>query len=419
MSSMKEVYLDYAAAAPLDSRVFKTIKEVFRDFGNPSSLHASGLRARKIIEKSRREILEILGDPAGKIIFTGSGTEANNLAILGISRAYKKFGDHIIVSKIEHPSVLNTAKQLEKEGFKVTYLDVDHDGIVSLKSLKKALQKNTILVSIMYANNEIGVIQPLNEIAKIINATRKTRIHSNYPKKNHSGHSDAFIIWDRFPLFHTDAVQAFNYLDCDVKKLGVDLLTLNGSKIYGPKGIGCLYLKSGVKLEPLMFGGEQEFGWRPGTENIPLIRGLAAAIILGEKIRPKEAKRLTVLRDWLIKKIEAKIPKIHLNGHRKNRLPNNINFSFADIEGESLILRLDAKGIRTSSGSACTSERLEPSHVLLALGLPPEIAHGSLRITLGRGTTKKDLEYFIRVLPKVVEELRQLSPIKLKRKYLK
>jgi len=407
---MKEIYLDYAAGAPVDVRVISAINKELKNFGNPSSLHSSGLKTRNSIEKSRKAILEILGDIRGRIIFTSSGTEANNLAILGIARAYKQYGNHLITSKIEHPSVLNAFKKLETEGFDVAYLDVDHDGIIKLDELKKSFRKNTILVSIMYANNELGTIQPIAKISSIIRNFRNG--NSKFEIRNSK-------LKAAMPLFHTDAIQVFNYLDCNVKKLGVDLLTLNGAKIYGPKGIGCLYVKSGIKLEPLMFGGEQEFTIRPGTENNALINGFAEAIKLAGKLKVKEAKRLILLRDWFIKEIQKTIPRVHLNGHPKNRLPNNTNFSFADIEGESLVLRLDGYGIRTSTGSACSSSRLEPSHVILALGISPEIAHGSLRITLGRNTTKKDLEYVLKVLPKVVEDLRRLSPFKLGKKYLK
>jgi cysteine desulfurase len=411
---MKEIYLDYAASAPVDRRVIKVINKAFKIFGNPSSLHSSGLKSRKIIEKSRLEILKILGDPAGRLIFTGSGTEANNLAILGIARAYKKFGNHLITSKIEHPSVLNAFKKLETEGFDVAYLNVDRNGIVKLNEFKKSLQKNTILVSVMYANNEIGTIQPISEIARIISNFGKQIANRKAQSAN-----DLRFALSAMPLLHIDAIQAFNYLDCDIEKLSVDLMTLNGSKIYGPKGIGCLYLKKNVKIEPLILGGEQEFGLRPGTENTANIAGFGEAIKLTEKLRKHETKRLKTLRDWFIKKVQKIIPKTRLNGHSKNRLPNNINFSFADIEGESLVLRLDALGIRTSTGSACSSERLEPSHVILALGAPPEIAHGSLRITLGRKTTKKDLEYVLEVLLKIVEDLRRISPIRMNKKYMR
>jgi cysteine desulfurase len=336
-------------------------------------------------------VAKILGAGPEEIIFTGSGTESANLAISGIAKAYKNKGNHIIVSKTEHKAVLESAKKLEKEGFRITYLNVDSQGIIKLNELKKALDRKTILVSIMYANNEIGTIQPIRKISQIIKKFRRENL---------------------LPAFHSDACQAAGALSLKVNDLGVDLLTLNGSKIYGPKGVGCLYVNKNYKIEPLIVGGSQESGLRAGTENQALIVGFAEALKLAEQLRKKEGQRLRNLRNYFIKKVLKLIPHCQLNGHPKKRLPNNINLSFAGIEGESLVLKLDQYGISASTGSACTSYDLAPSHVLSAIGLPDNLAHGSLRLTLGRKTTKEDLDYVLKILPKIMEELRKMSAIK-------
>lgn len=396
---LKKVYLDYAATTPVDAKIVKAMLPYFdKFFGNAGSLHQLGREAKVAIFKARETIAEILNCRIEEIFFTGSGTESDNLAIWGVANANKTSGHHIITSNIEHPAVLIPCQQLEKKRFKVSFLEIDKDGILPLNSLKKAISDQTILVSVIYANNEIGTIQPIEEIGRILKEIREER------KKKRLN----------VPIyFHTDACQAAGYLDLDVQKLGVDLLTLNGSKIYGPKGVGALYVKSGTKIEPIIFGGGQEGGLRSGTENTPGIVGLAEALKIAQKERKRETKREKKLRDYLVQGILKKIPKVVLNGHPKKRLPNNINVSILDIEGEAMLLRLDHYGISASTGSACHSNSLEPSHVLLALGRPYEFAHGSLRFTLGRYTTKKEIDYVLEILPKIVAELRKISPVKI------
>ncbi|MCD6109226.1 cysteine desulfurase NifS [bacterium] len=382
------IYLDHAATTPMDPLVYEVMKPYFIDkFGNPSSIYQTGQIAKNAIEKSRLQVAEILNAKPEEIIFTSGGTESDNLAILGVARANKHKGKHIITSNIEHHAVLHACEALEKEGFEVTYIPVEKNGIVSPDKVKKAMRDDTVLVSIMYANNEIGTIQP---IAKIGRTCKKRGIP-----------------------FHTDACQTTGALMLDVDKLHLDLMTINGSKMYGPKGVGVLYIRKGIALSQIMYGGGQEKKIRPGTENVPAIIGFAKALEIAEKEREKESKRLTKLRDYMIKEILNKIPKTQLNGDAINRLPNNVNISILEIEGESLLLRLDMKGISASSGSACTSGSLDPSHVILALGKPSFVAHGSLRFTLGRSTTKKDIDYVLEVLPKIAEDLRAISPISL------
>jgi len=387
------VYLDHAATTYIDPRVFQKMRPYLTSaYGNASSLYLLGRQAKAAIEKARQDVAKILGASAQEIIFTGSGTESANLAIFGIAKAYQNKGNHIIVSKIEHKAVLESAKKLEKEGFRITYLNVDSQGIVKLNELKKALNKKTILVSIMYANNETGTIQPIKKISKIIRKFRKN---------------------NDLPVFHSDACQAAGALSLKINNLGVDLLTLNGSKIYGPKGIGCLCINKNYKIEPLIVGGNQEMGLRAGTENAALIVGFSEALKLAERLRPAESRRLKNLRNYFIKKALKIIPHGRLNGHPQKRLPNNMNLSFEGVEGESLVLKLDQRGISASTGSACTSSELTPSHVLLAMGLSEDLAHDSLRLTLGRKTTKKDLDYVLKILPKIVENLRKISAIKI------
>ncbi len=388
---MPKIYLDHAATTYIDPRVLSKMKpHLTSAYGNASSLYSLGRQARTAIEKAREDVARVLGASSEEIIFTGSGTESANLAISGIAKAYQKRGNHIIVSKIEHKAVLESAKKLEKEDFKVNYLNVDQNGVVKLSELKKFLNKKVVLVSIMYANNEIGVIQPIKEISQIIKKFRKDNL---------------------LPAFHADACQAAGALNLKVNNLGVDLLTLNGSKIYGPKGVGCLYVNKNYKIEPLIVGGSQEMGLRAGTENTALIVGFAEALKLADKLKRNESQRLKKLRDYFIKKVLKTIPHSWLNGHPQKRLPNNINISFSGLEGESLVLKLDQYGIAASTGSACTSSELAPSHVLLALGLSEDLAHGSLRITLGRKTNKKDLDYVLNILPKIVEQLRKISAV--------
>jgi cysteine desulfurase len=415
---MKRIYLDHAATTYLDPKV-KAAMEPFwtKNFGNASTIYKEGIEARNAMNAARKKIASLIGANPDEIIFTNGGTESDNLAILGVARFYrpnclffsrlnpqagsdadsknKQFGrrPHIITSKIEHHAVFNSCEALAREGFKVTYLNVNKDGIVDLKELKKSLKKDTILVSIMYANNEIGTVQPIKEIAKVIRNFRKA-------EPSASG-----------PLFHTDAIQAAGYLDLNVQKLGVDLMSVNASKIYGPKGIGFSYIKRGVRLSPILYGGSQEKGLRPGTENIPEIAGLAKALEISQGMREKESRRLITLRDYLVKSILKKIPRSSLNGHPVLRLPNNVNMTISGVEGESLILYLDAAGISCSTGSACTSSSLEPSHVIVALGKSKEDAHCSVRFTLGRKTQKRDMDYLLKILPDIVKKLRKTSAI--------
>jgi cysteine desulfurase len=369
--------------------VFEAMKPYFEDiYGNPSSFHTPGLEAKKALESSRETIAKCLNCESKEIIFTGSGTESCNMAIKGIAYALMNQGKHIISEKTEHHAVLHSLEWLEKtHDFEVTLLDVDDSGLISLSELEGAIRDDTILISVMYANNEIGTIQPISEIAEIA--------------KKHN------------VLFHTDACQAGGLLDIDVQHLGVDLMTLNGSKIYGMKGTGLLYKRTGVKIEPWLHGGSHEFGMRAGTENIPGIVALAKALELGQAECEVEGKRLIEMRDYLIKNITEKIPETFLNGHPTKRLPNNVNISFLNVEGESLTLMLDFEGIYVSSGSACTSQSLKPSHVILSLGLPYEASHGALRFSLGKRTIKEDIDYVIEKLPGIVERLRAISPIQL------
>jgi len=390
---MKRIYLDHAATTYTDPQVIKAMLPYFdKYYGNPSTIYHEGRTAKSALETARARTAKILGAKPAEIVFPSGITESDNLALLGVARASKSQGKHIITTNIEHSAILASVNRLEKEGFKVTYLPNDKYGLIDPKNLKKAIRKDTILISIIYAHNEIGTIEPIEKFSKIIKEAEKKLKNRIY--------------------FHTDAAQAPGLLPININKLGVDLMTFGGSKIYGPKGIAVLYVKDNVVIEPIMFGGHHEAGLVPGTENVPGTVGLAKALTLVEKKRLKEAKRLTTLRDYLIKKIQTKIPRVYLNGHPIKRLPNNINFSFKGVEGESLILQLDKYGIATSTGSACSSGNLKPSATLLALKMPQELAHGSLRITLGKKTTKKNIDYFINSLIKVVNKLRLISAIK-------
>ncbi len=382
---MKRYYFDYAAATPVDPEVEKAMRPFWsKVFGNPGAVHSFGQEASAAIFKSRKSLADILGCKYDEIIFTGSATEANNLALRGTIK--EKSNPKIIVSSIEHDSVLDTAKILEKEGTRVIYLPVSKNGIVDLEKLKESLDEQTVLVSVMYANNETGTVQPIREISKIINNFRSQK-------------------GSRYPLFHTDAVQAFNYLPCKADDLGADLMTLSSQKIYGPKGIGMLYArrpaKSAKTLEPIITGGGQEFGLRSGTENAPGIIGFAKAAEIADKLRSKESKRLTKLRDYLIKGIKKAIPGAELNGDGKNRLPNNINVYFPKSEAQELIIKLDLAGFALSPGAACSARVCKPSHVLKAMGHSDERATHSARITLGRGTGKKEVDLLLKNLSKV------------------
>src|SRR3989339_93021 len=382
----RSIYLDHAATTPVDPIVKKAMDPFFtEEFGNPSAFYEIGLIAGEALADARARIAKILGCTSNEVIFTGSGTESDNLAILGVARAKGK--GHIITSAIEHHAVSDTIEHLKEEGFTVTVLPVDKYGLVDPRVLEKEIKTETILVSVMYANNEIGTVEPIKELASIC---RKKGV-----------------------LFHTDACQAGGALPINVKKLGVDLMTINGSKIYGPKGVGCLYIRSGIKLEPIVYGGGQERGLRSGTENVPGIIGFAKALELAQKNCTSENKRLIKLRDKLIKGLTTKIPKCFLNGHPTKRLPNNVNITILDIEGESIILFLNELGVYASTGSACTSKSLDPSHVITAIGLPYEAAHGSIRFTLGHSTKESDIDFVLEIMPKITSILRKISPLNL------
>ncbi|MDD5108448.1 MAG: cysteine desulfurase NifS [Candidatus Omnitrophica bacterium] len=383
---MKKVYLDYAATTPVDPQVLGAMEPYFFEkFGNASSLHAYGQEAKKGLEDSRQMLADSIGAKPEEIVFTSGGTESDNFALLGIAYALEKKGNHIITSTIEHHAISEPAKFLEKKGFKVTYLGVDKDGLVSCDDLKKAITDKTILVSIMHANNEIGSIQPIARLSEIAK--------------------------EKGICFHTDAVQTFGHIPINVNELNVDLLSLSAHKFYGPKGVGALYVRKGTRLETFMRGGDQERGRRASTHNVAGIVGTAAAIALCQEKMESEIKFQSALRDKLIQEIPLRIPEVRLNGHPTKRLPNNVNFSIKYIEGESMLLSLDMLGIACSTGSACTSSSLEPSHVLLAIGLNHETAHGSLRVTLGRWTKESDIDYLLEKLPPVVQKLRAMSPL--------
>lgn len=382
----KIVYLDHAATTYVKPEVFEAMKPYFCEhFGNASSIYGIGRESKKAVEEAREKVAKAIGAQAREIYFTGSGSEADNWALKGFAAANKKKGNHIITTNIEHPAVLNTCKYLEAEGFEVTYLPVDSDGLISLEELKKSIKGTTILISIMFANNEIGTIQPIQEIGAI-------------------AHEKGII-------FHTDAVQAIGNVDIDVEKLNIDLLSLSAHKFYGPKGVGALYVKKGVKISSYLHGGQQERGKRASTENIPGIVGLGRAIELAAGNMEAYNKKLLNLREKTIEGLLAKVPYIRLNGHRTNRLPGNVNMSFQYIEGESLLLMLDMQGVCGSSGSACSSGSLDPSHVLMAIGLPHEIAHGSLRLTFGDENTEEDVDFILEEIPKIVSRLRDMSPL--------
>ncbi len=382
----KFIYVDNSATTPVKPEVLDAMMPYFKqEFGNPSSIYTAGRRAGAAIEEARASIAETLKCKPREIYFTSCGSESDNWAIKGAAMAQRKKGNHIITSAIEHHAVLHTCQYLEKNGFRVTYVGVDENGIIKLDELKAAICEDTVLITVMMANNEIGTIQPIEEIGKIA--------------KEHK------------ILFHTDAVQAVGQLDIDLSKLPVDLLSISGHKFGAPKGIGLLYIRSGVRIDNFVHGGGQERGKRAGTENTPYIVGLAKALRLATDAREEHVKKMTELRDLYISEVEKRIPYIRLNGHRTQRLCTNANFSFSFIEGESLLLMLDMNGIAASSGSACTSGSLDPSHVLLAIGLPHETAHGSLRVTFGDDCTKDDVMYIVDTLEKVVSRLRDMSPL--------
>ena len=385
---MKRIYMDHAATTPTDIEVVREMEPYFtQKYGNPNSVHSFGQEAREAVEEARKKVARLIGANPSEIIFTSGGTESDNYAIKGIAWANQKKGNHIITSQIEHHAVLHSCHFLEKHGFKVTYLPVDKYGLIDPGDVKKAITGKTVLVTIMHANNEIGTIEPIRDIAKI---TKEAGVY-----------------------FHADSVQTVGHIPIEVNELGVDMLTMSGHKLYGPNGVGVLYLRKGIRIESLMDGGSQEKNRRAGTENVAGIVGIGKAAELAEKrLAQGEEDKIIKLRDKLIKEILNKVENVRLNGHPSNRLPGNVNFCFEFIEGESMLLNLDMEGIAASSGSACTSGSLEPSHVLLAIGLPPEIAHGSLRLSLGKDNTEEEVDYLIDILPKIIKKLRALSPFK-------
>ncbi len=379
-----DVYLDHAATTPVDKEVLRAMRPYFsQKFGNASSIHKWGQEAEKDMKKSRQTMARHMEAEPEEVVFTSGGTESNNLALKGVAFANRDKGKHIITSKIEHHCVTRACEWLEKQGFDVSYLDVNEYGFVEPETLKEAIRDDTILVSIMYANNETGVIQPIKELSALCK--------------------------EKGILFHTDAVQAFGKIPLDLKN--VDMLSISSHKIYGPKGMGALYVKKGTDIQPILHGGGHEGGLRSGTENVAGIVGLAKATELIFKDMDKETKREKKLRDRIIKGL-LEIPDTKLNGHPSKRLPNNVNTRFKYIEGESLVIKLSDKGIAASTSSACSSKSLEPSHVLIAMGVPKVEAHGSLRLTLGKGTTRKKLDYLLKTVPEVVKELRKISPYK-------
>ncbi|MDH5783657.1 MAG: cysteine desulfurase NifS [Candidatus Bathyarchaeota archaeon] len=384
---MRRVYMDHTAGMPVDECVLEAMMPYFtQNYGNPSSIHSFGNEARRAIDEARSKVAELIGaEKKEEIVFTSGGTEGNNLAIKGVAYRNKDKGNHIITSSIEHMSVINTCKHLSKQGFKVTYLPVDKYGIVDIEALKKEITDNTILVSVMYANGEIGTIEPVREIGEI-------------------AHSKG-------AFFHVDAVAAAGQIPIDSQDENIDLLSLSSNDMYGPRGVGALYRKAGTRILPIIHGGGQERGLRSGTENLPGIVGMGNAAEIAKAEMKTEAERLSKLRDEFIKGILDSIPESYLNGHPTMRLPNNVNVRFSYIEGESLILSLDMEGVACSSGSACTSKTLEPSHALLAIGLAHEEAHGSLLFTLGKQNTEEDIKYVLGLLPNIVKRLRAISPL--------
>jgi len=382
----RRVYMDHAATTPVDPEVVEAIVPCLTEvYGNASSLHSFGREAHNAMEEARSRVARLINASPEEIIFTAGGTESDNIAIKGAAYANRSKGDHIVTSTIEHPAVLETCRSLEKQGFKVSYVPVDKDGIIEIESLRKAVTERTILITIMHANNEIGTIEPIEEIAEMAE-TKNT-------------------------ILHSDAVQSAGKIPIDVKEIGIALLSISAHKIYGPKGIGALYIRKGTRLEPIIHGGGHERGLRSSTENIPGIVGLGKAAELAERRMSEDTAYLTNLRDQLIKSTLNGIEESYLNGHPTKRLPNNAHFRFTGIEGEALILNLDEKGIAASTGSACSSKKLLPSHVLMAIGLDEVQAHGSLRLTLGRENSKEDVEYVLQVLPETVKKLRAISPL--------
>jgi cysteine desulfurase len=377
-------YFDYASAKPVDERVVEAmLPYMTENFGNPSSIHSYGFKAREVIEEARGKVSELINGANGDLIFTSGATESNNLALIGYAMRNARKGKHVLVSSIEHMSVINPAKYLQKQGFEVEFIPVDKYGTVDLEFIEEKIREDTILVSVQHANNEIGTIQPIKEISEIINGRA---------------------------ALHVDATASLGQIEVDVEELGVDLLTISSNDIYGPKGVGALWVRQGVRLQPIILGGGQERGMRSGSENVSGIVGFGKAAEITREIWKEEAERIKRLRDRIIENV-LKIEESYLNGHPENRLPNNVNVRFSYIEGESIVISLDMAGIQASTGSACSSKTLQPSHVLMACGLKHEEAHGTLLLTLGRYNTDEDVEKLLEVLPGVIERLRSMSPL--------
>lgn len=388
---MRTIYVDNAATTQVDEEVIEEMLPYMRSqYGNASSLHLFGREAYQGLEKARQQVADLLNASTKEVIFTSGGTESDNLAIKGIAHKLKEKGKHIITSNIEHPAVIESCQTLASQGFEITYLPVDPYGIINIDILKKNIKKETILISIMHGNNEIGTIEPIQEISEIAH--------------------------EKEIIFHTDAVQTVGKIPLDMKKMNIDLLSISAHKIYGPKGVGALFKKEGVILEPLIHGGGHEQGFRSGTENVVGTVGLGKAAELSRSRMLEDSKKMSIMRDNLIEKVTTEIEESYLNGHPKFRLPNNAHFRFSGIEGESLLLSLDEKGIAASTGSACSSKKLLPSHVLMALGLNEVQAHGSLRISLGRNSEEKDIEYIHNSLKEMIVRLREISPLWKKQK---
>lgn len=380
---MRRIYMDHSATTPVDPQVIQAMISTLTDsFGNPSSIHSFGQEAHKLIQKARKQVAGLIGADSEEIVFTSGGTEADNMAIIGTAKDRMGRGRHIITSQIEHHAVLDTCRQLEKEGFEVTYLPVNWFGEVELETVARAIRPDTILISIMHANNEIGTIQPIATMGRMAR--------------------------DKGIIFHTDAVQSVGRIPVDVKSLSVDLLSLSGHKFYGPKGTGALYVRSGTRLTPLLFGGGQERKWRSGTENVPGVVGLGLAAELARQHLPERSKHLSKLSQTVIDRILAEIPQAYLTGHPQKRLPGHASFVFQAVEGAAMLVFLDAEGIAVSGGSACTSNSFDPSHVLTALGLNKDAAHSSLRISLGKDNTLEDVERLMEVMPGIIERQRLL-----------
>lgn len=394
----KSIYFDYAASTPIDPLVLKSMIPILEKYyANTMSIHSLGQEAKDLLEKAREGFAKLLKVSAGEIIFTGNASEANNFVLKGIANAHKNLGNHIIVSNIEHPCVLNSARWLERSGYKVDYLSVDKNGIVNLDELKSLINDSTILVSIMHVNNEIGVIEPIDKIGKLINTIKENRQKRNIET----------------PIFfHTDASQSFGKVEININKIGCDMLTLSSHKMYGPKGAGLLYIKRGTKITPLIHGGGQEFGFRSSTVNLPAVFGFYKAAEIAIKRQKQDWQKALKLKTKIVKTLQTKLPNCYLNGALNTQVPQIISIRFDYIEGESLVYLLDNNNICASSASACASLSLSPSHVLLALGFKPEQAHGTIRLSIGRFTTNEEVNYLLKILPDIITKLRSISPFK-------